>query len=202
MKGRRKPRYAMLMDTWTCVACKACVLACKSENAVPDGFCRDWLVEVTEGVFPDLRLENRSERCNHCEHPPCVHACPTGASHVSEGGVVLVTHHKCTGCKACIAACPYGARYVHPEGHVDKCTFCLHRVQRGQEPACVEVCPTGSLLFGDLNEPDSEVSRTLRARAHKVLKPETGCEPRVFFLVDRPAGTARSNEVAWTEAAR
>lgn len=193
-----KKRYAMVVDTWPCVACKACVLACKAENAVPDGYCRDWLVEVTSGVFPDLSQENRSERCNHCDNPPCVHACPTGASHVSEGGVVLVTHSKCTGCKACIAACPYGARFVHPEGFVDKCTFCLHRAQKGLVPACVEICPTKTLHFGNLDDPDSEVSRLLRSRPYKVLKPETGCGPRVFFLLGRnqpltsPAAVRRS----------
>lgn len=177
-----KKRYAMVVDTRQCVACKACVLACKAENAVPDGRARDWLVEEVRGQFPVLRAENRSERCNHCANPPCVAACPTGASHVNEGGTVLVTHHKCTGCKACIGACPYDSRYVHPDGYVDKCTFCLHRVQDGKVPACVEVCPTFCLHFGDLSDPDSEVSRLLRERPAKVLHPETGCGPNVYFL--------------------
>jgi Fe-S-cluster-containing dehydrogenase component len=177
-----KRRYVMTVDTRLCVNCKACVLACKSENDVPDGFCRDWLVEETRGRFPQLSLENRSERCNHCAHPPCVSSCPTGASHVNEGGTVLVTHSKCTGCKACVASCPYDARYVHPKGYVDKCTFCLHRVQRGEQPACVEVCPTSCLAFGDSSNPRSEVAALLRSRKHKVLHPETGCDPQVHFL--------------------
>jgi len=149
---------------------------------VPDGHARDWLVEEVRGRFPELRAENRSERCNHCSDAPCVAACPTGASHVNEGGTVLVSHNKCTGCKACIGACPYDARYVHPDGYVDKCTFCLHRVQDGQPPACVAVCPTFCLHFGDLNDPASEVSQLLATRKHKVLHPETGCEPNVYFL--------------------
>jgi Fe-S-cluster-containing dehydrogenase component len=112
-----------------------------------------------------------------------VTACPTGASHVSDGGTVLVDPDKCTGCKACIAACPYGARYVHPSaGHVDKCTFCLHRVRRGEQPACAEICPTSALVFGDLADPQSAVAERLRSREHKVLKPEAGLEPNVFFL--------------------
>jgi Fe-S-cluster-containing dehydrogenase component len=175
-------RYAMTVDTRLCVNCKACVLGCKGENDVPDGFSRDWLVEETRGRYPVLSIENRSERCNHCSNSPCVDACPTGASHVNQGGTVMVAHSKCTGCKACIAACPYDARYVHPKGYVDKCTFCLHRVKRGVEPACVEVCPTGCLAFGDLNDARSEVSKLLRTRKHKVLHPETGCEPNVYFL--------------------
>jgi len=182
MRGGEK-RYAMTVDTRLCVGCKACVLACKAENNVPDGFCRDWIVEEVRGEFPNLSMEIRSERCNQCSYPPCVDACPTGASHVNEGGVVLVSANKCTGCKACVAACPYDARYVHPKGYVDKCTFCLHRVQEGQQPACVEICPTRAFVFGDLNDPDSEISRVLRTRKHKVNNPETGCEPNVYFLV-------------------
>jgi Fe-S-cluster-containing dehydrogenase component len=183
MNHSKDPRYAMAVDTRLCVACKACVLACKAENSVPDGFFRDWLVEEVRGEFPVLSAENRSERCNHCTYAPCVQACPTGASHVSRGGAVLVTHRKCTGCKACMAACPYDARYVHPDRYVDKCTFCLHRVQRGERPACVEVCPTSCLHFGDLNDPGSEVARLLKTRRFKTLHPESGCEPNVHFLI-------------------
>lgn len=175
-------RYAMVVDTKKCVACKACVLACKAENNVPEGYCRDWLVEEVRGEYPDLSMQNRSERCNHCSNAPCVSACPTGASFVAEGGVVMVTKDKCTGCKACVASCPYDARYVHPEGYVDKCTFCLHRVQEGKQPACVEICPTRTLVFGDRNDPESEVSKLLASREWEVNHPEAGTEPNVFFL--------------------
>jgi Fe-S-cluster-containing dehydrogenase component len=184
VNARTVKRYAMVMDTRKCVGCSACVLACKAENDVPEGFCRDWIVEEVRGRFPDLSAELRSERCHHCSDAPCVDACPTGASHVSDGGAVIVTHDKCTGCKACIAACPYDARFVHPEGYVDKCTFCLHRVRQGQLPACVGVCPTESLHFGDLNDPDSEVSRLLATRAWKVQHPAAGTQPNLYFLKD------------------
>ena len=172
----------MVVDTRLCVACHACVLACKAENNVPEGYCRDWIVEEVRGEFPHLSAENRSQRCNHCSQSPCVDACPTGASHVGEGGVVLVTAAKCTGCQACISACPYDARYLHPEGFVDKCTFCLHRVRRGQQPACVSICPTNCLHFGDADDPQSAVSRLLTSRTSKVLRPELGTRPNVFFL--------------------
>ena len=177
-----KKRYAMAVDTRRCVGCNACVIACKTENALPEGGFRDWVVQEVWGKFPDLSMQIRSERCNQCSDAPCVTACPTGASHVAEGGAVLVDKAKCTGCKACVAACPYGARYVHPDGHVDKCTFCLHRVTKGKLPACVETCPTRSLAFGDLSDPDSPVSRLVRSRRNKVLKPEAGNAPNVFFL--------------------
>jgi Fe-S-cluster-containing dehydrogenase component len=175
-------RWAMAVDTRRCVGCAACVIACKTENAVPAGGFRCWTVQETSGVFPELALEVRSERCNHCARTPCVSACPTGASFVAEGGIVAVDARKCTGCKACVASCPYGARFVHPEGHVDKCTFCLHRVRRGAAPACVENCPTSALAFGDLSEPESPVSLLVRTRRARTLRPEAGTEPRVFFL--------------------
>ena len=181
-RANKEKRYAMMVDTRLCVACKACVFACKAENRVPDNFARDWLMEEVRGEFPSLSAENRSERCNHCSNTPCVRACPTGASHINEGGTVQVSRNKCTGCKACIAACPYNARYAHPEGWVDKCTFCLHRVRRGEEPACVSICPTDTLHFGDLNDPNSSVSKLQRSRRWKVLFPETGAKPNVYFL--------------------
>ena len=177
-----KKRYAMAVDTRRCVGCNACVIACKTENALPEGGFRDWIGQEVCGTFPNLGMQIRSERCNQCSDAPCVASCPTGASHVAEGGVVLVTASKCTGCKACMASCPYGARYVHPDGHADKCTFCLHRVVRGEVTACAEVCPTRSLTFGDLADPGSAVSRLLASRRHAVVKPEAGTEPNVFFL--------------------
>jgi Fe-S-cluster-containing dehydrogenase component len=177
-----KTHYGMAVDTVRCVGCNACVISCKTENALPDGGFRDWITTEVYGKFPSLWMQIRSERCNQCSNPSCVDACPTGASNVNQGGTVLVTRNKCTGCKACIAACPYGARYVHPDGYVDKCTFCLHRVNAGKSPACVETCPTRALTFGDLADPDSEVSRLVAARKNVVLQPESGNKPNVFFL--------------------
>ena len=181
-KNKSKKRYAMTMDPRRCVGCHACVLACKAENDLPDRGFRDWIVTETRGRFPHLAQEIRSERCNHCDNTPCVSACPTGASHINEGGTVIVDKRKCTGCKACMAACPYDARYIHPEGYADKCTFCLHRVQKGLTTACVEVCPTSALVFGDINDPASDISRLLRRRQTNVNKPETGLKPNLFFL--------------------
>lgn len=177
------PRFGMVIDTRLCVGCMDCVVVCRTENDVPEGFCRDWITTETRGDYPTLALEIRSERCNHCDNPPCVSCCPTGASHVEEfGRTVQVTKEKCIGCKACIASCPYDARYVHPDGFVDKCTFCYHRVARGDQPACVGVCPTRALTFGDKNDPNSEVAKLLRTRNARVLKPNSGTDPNVFFL--------------------
>lgn len=175
-------RYAMAIDTKKCVGCGDCVVACQTENNVPHGYCRDWIVENVTGTYPSLALEFRSERCNHCDNSPCVRCCPTGASHIAEGGIVLVKQSKCIGCGACIQSCPYDARYTHPEGYVDKCTFCIHRVEKGQNPACVDVCPTTCLHFGDLDDPNSDVSLALKDRTWKVLAPEAGTKPQLYFL--------------------
>jgi Fe-S-cluster-containing dehydrogenase component len=176
-------RLGMVIDTRRCVGCMDCVVACKTENQTPDGMNRDWITTATKGRYPKLSMTIRSERCNHCDNPPCVTCCPTGASHVHEwGGVVLVTKEECIGCKACLASCPYDARYVHPEGYADKCTLCIHRVEKGQDPACVSVCPTHCMHFGDLDDPESEVSRLLASRKHHAVLPEAGTKPRIFYL--------------------
>jgi Fe-S-cluster-containing dehydrogenase component len=173
----------MAIDTRKCVGCMDCVVACKIENHVPEGYNRDWITQRLQGSFPTLSLEIRSERCNHCDDPPCVSCCPTGASHVHPfGALVLVDEMECIGCKACLASCPYDARFIHPEGYADKCTFCVHRVEQGLQPACVAVCPTRCMYFGDLDDPRSEVRRLLASRKHHALLTEAGTRPRIFYL--------------------
>ena len=173
----------MAIDTRKCVGCSDCVVACQTENNIPLGYARDWITETVEGAYPNLALEIRSERCNHCADTPCVRSCPTGASHIIEGGIVKVTHEECIGCGACIQSCPYDARYSHPEGWVDKCTFCDHRVKNGQDPACVSVCPTYCMYFGDIDDPNSKISKVIATGKIKVLAPEVGTKPQIFYLI-------------------
>ncbi len=129
--------------------------------------------------------------CNQCQNPPCVQVCPVGATYKTKDGVVLVDQDRCIGCRYCIQACPYGARYLLPDVRttptgqvhvVDKCTWCYHRINNGRDPACVEVCPVGARSFGDLNDPDSDVSRILKERQVAVLKPDLGTKPKVYYL--------------------
>lgn len=177
-------RLAMVIDTKKCVGCMDCVVACKTENNVPEGYNRDWIVQEVHGKQPNLFLEIRSERCNHCDNPPCVYCCPTGASHVADvGGIVYIDYDKCIGCKACLASCPYNARFIHPDGYASKCTFCKHRVEEGLNPACVSVCPTHCMYFGDVKDPNSEVSKLLSSRKYHTLLPAAGTDPQIYYLV-------------------
>ncbi|NTV61865.1 MAG: 4Fe-4S dicluster domain-containing protein [Chlorobiaceae bacterium] len=180
-----RKNYGMIIDTRVCVGCSACVYACKSENAVPEGFCRDWVVQETSGSFPALSMENRSERCQHCDNAPCVTYCPTGASHYDEYGTVQINRSRCTGCKACMAACPYDARYVHPEGFIDKCTLCRHRLEKGLETACVSICPTRSLNLVDFNNMTPDSRALTSGKEVYRQKEHAGTEPRLFWISAR-----------------
>jgi tetrathionate reductase subunit B len=159
------------------------VVACKAENNVPIGHNRNWVSEVEKGRFPVVSVEMEPAQCMQCENPPCVRVCPTGASFTDRDGIVLIQASDCIGCRYCIAACPYDARYFHQEsGTVDKCTFCRHRIDAGEEPACVVTCPTKARVFGDANDPDSEVSRLLARNRVDVRKAEAGTGPNVYYL--------------------
>jgi len=122
--------------------------------------------------------------CNLCEHSPCSQACPVGATFDTPDGAVLVDPEYCIGCGFCIQACPYGCRFMNPETHTaDKCTLCYHRITRGLKPACVEVCPTQTRIFGDLKNPVEHDPLQEFIRNNKVftLKPHLGTEPRVLY---------------------
>ena len=180
------PHWSMLVDTRRCIACQACTMACSMENVSPEGQFRTVVATyaVTEpsgktglAVLPRL--------CNHCEEPPCIPVCPVGATFKRKDGIVLVDGERCVGCAYCVQACPYDARFVnHHTGKADKCTFCSHRVEAGLLPACVETCVGGARIFGDINNPQSEISRRLASAKEqiRVLKPEAGTNPRVFYI--------------------
>jgi len=129
--------------------------------------------------------------CMQCEDSPCTAVCPVSATYKTEDGIILVDPRRCIGCGYCVVACPYGARYIAPAadrspndtpGVADKCTWCYHRISRGDLPACVEVCPVGARKFGDASDPKSEIATIVRERAPKPLHPEFGTRPRVLYL--------------------
>ena len=181
---KRKPRYGMLIDLRRCIGCHACSVACKAEFDVPLGVYRSWVEYVEKGTYPNVGRSFLPRLCNHCNEPPCVSVCPTGATWKrEEDGIVVVDPDICIGCKYCILACPYDARFINPvTGVADKCDFCLHRVEKGLVPSCVNTCIGGARIFGDLNDPESEISRMVATNPVTVLRPEQGTEPNVFYI--------------------
>jgi Fe-S-cluster-containing dehydrogenase component/formate-dependent nitrite reductase membrane component NrfD len=175
-------KWAKVIDHTRCIGCHACSTACKSENLVPLSVNRTYVKYVDVGVFPEARRAFQVTRCNQCDHPPCVTACPTAAMYRRADGIVDFDKSICIGCKACMAACPYDAIFINPEDHAaEKCNFCAQRLDIGLEPACVIVCPTEAILVGDLNDPSSRVAKIVGRDAVTVRRPEKGTLPKLFY---------------------
>jgi Fe-S-cluster-containing dehydrogenase component len=175
-------QWGKVIDQTRCIGCHACSTACKSENAVPLGVNRTYVKYVDVGQFPAVRRAFQVTRCNQCEHPPCVTACPTSAMFRRPDGIVDFDKSICIGCKACIAACPYDAIFINPEDHsAEKCNFCAHRLEVGLEPACVTVCPTEAILIGDLRDPQSRVAQYVNRDIVAVRRPEKETRPKLFY---------------------
>jgi Fe-S-cluster-containing dehydrogenase component/formate-dependent nitrite reductase membrane component NrfD len=175
-------RWVKLLDQSRCIGCHACTTACKSENDVPVGVTRTYVKSVDVGEFPDVRRSFQVTRCNQCEDAPCVTACPTAAMYRRPDGIIDFDKSACIGCKACMAACPYDAIFINPDDHsAEKCNMCAHRLDIGLEPACVTVCPTGAIIVGDLNDPQSQVARVIGREPTAVRKPEKQTRPAVFY---------------------
>jgi tetrathionate reductase subunit B len=136
---------------------------------------------IADDGAPKLSL--LSGRCMHCDDPPCVTSCPTGASYKRDDGIVLVDRDLCTGCEFCIDPCPYNARFRDPtDGMISKCTFCQPRIDVGEEPACVHVCFTRALMFGDANDPNSEVARHLADGSwQRLVTNEINVGPNIYY---------------------
>jgi tetrathionate reductase subunit B len=178
-----RQRFGMVIDSARCIHCAACLVACKAENAVPDGHSRNRVSEEESGVYPRVTVVMAPSQCMQCEDAPCVRVCPTGASYRDADGVVLINPDDCIGCRYCVEACPYDARYFDEQsGTVDKCTFCAHRVVQGLEPACVTTCPTRTRDFGNLDDPASAVARLVASGRAGVRLPEAGTKPKVYYL--------------------
>lgn len=194
------PRYAMVIKVNMCTGCQTCSVACKMENLTMPGCARTTIIDQVSGVW-DVRL------CNQCENPPCVPVCPVHATWKEDSGITVVDQEKCIGCGQCVASCPYKARHINPKkgyfkedlafekvakkakekhrlhisGKVDKCDFCMHRLKKGLMPMCVEACTTLARVFGDLDDPKSEVAQ-LVAKGAMPLRPELGTKPRIFYI--------------------
>ena len=203
-------KFGLVIDLDTCVGCHACAVNCKEWNtggeagilpdydqygAQPDGvwFNRIHSYETEEGGCS--RTVNVPRSCLHCEDALCVTVCPTGASYKRvEDGIVLVDTDKCIGCQLCAWACPYGARELDEKaGVMRKCTLCIDRIHdenlppAEREPACVATCPARARHFGDLADPESEVSKLLEARGGLDLLSDLGYRPTNKYLPPRRA---------------
>ena len=195
-------KWGMAINKTRCIGCQTCAFACKMENNVPSGL--RWNRVLTEGcdvedgalgTYPALSRAYLPIACQHCENPACEKVCPTRATYKDDKGRVLVDYDKCIGCRMCMAACPYNARVFNWNEPVrdpdfnygdkdvpEKCTLCKERTDRGDEPMCVVCCPTKARIYGDLDDPDSEVSRAIRERGGYVLLEEQGTRPQVHYF--------------------
>lgn len=203
-------RYGMAIDISACAGCHACTIACKSNNNLPNGVVYHRVrtdggtyVDTASGTYPkDLHKKHYPIGCQHCSNPACVAECPTGASYQREDGIVAIKQDECIGCGTCITACPYDVRtlieeepeYVvdfplgdwdaptHKAGTVEKCTFCVNRLERGEVPACMELCPGRVRHWGDLDDPESDISKFLEGKKYERLLEDAGTEPNVYYV--------------------
>lgn len=205
-------RFGMVIDTARCFGCNTCAMTCKMVNNLSEGVWWNRIL-TDGGLQPDtpstdgghLEMSYLPVSCQHCENPACVKVCPVGATWKDgETGVVRQDYDKCIGCRMCVAACPYtGVRSFnweepkypigemiglsdvpeHQAHTVEKCTFCYQRIAKGDKPACMVLCPARARFWGDLDDPESEISNLVASREHKQLLPEEGTKPSVYYLV-------------------
>ena len=176
-------RYGMVIDLKRCYGCYSCVMACKQANCTPPGVFWSRVLRGEMGAFPNSVRQALPVLCMQCEEPDCMKVCPTGATYQTDDGIVRVDKDKCIGCKYCMMACPYDARFVNEEKKaVDKCTFCVHRLDAGLPPACVETCIGHARHYGDINDPNSDVSRLLARYPSYRLYEEAGTEPAIYYI--------------------
>ena len=202
-------KLAIGIDLHRCIGCNTCALACKMQNNVPDGMLWNRVLtegcerfDSAEGTYPNLSRTYLPLACQHCENPACERVCPTGATYKDDKGRVEIDYDKCIGCRMCMAACPYNARNfnwqtpvrvtganygdaevpVRPKGVAEKCTLCRERTDRGEEPMCVVCCPAHARIFGDLDDPDSEISQTILNRKAWTLLEGQGTRPSVHYF--------------------
>ncbi len=201
-------KLAIAINKNRCTGCQTCAFACKMQNNVPMGMTWNRVLsdgadneDGSLGTFPNVSRSYLPIACQHCENAACERVCPTGATYKDEFGRILVDYDKCIGCRMCMAACPYNARVfnweepvrdpgfnygdkdvpVRPKGVVEKCTMCKERTDKGEDPMCVYCCPTRARTFGDLDDPNSEVSKLLVSKDARVLLEDRGTRPQVFY---------------------
>jgi Fe-S-cluster-containing dehydrogenase component/formate-dependent nitrite reductase membrane component NrfD len=198
--------FGFVIDNRRCIGCHACTVACKAEHDDPIGVNKTWVKYVEKGEFPDTSRNFSVMRCNHCDDSPCTDVCPVTALWEREDGIVDFDPERCIGCKACMQGCPYDALYIDPNTETAaKCNYCSHRVDTGREPACVTVCPEDAIVAGDMENPDTDIARTISNQEVQARKPEKGTEPKLFYVdgdegSTTPGTTAREDHYMWSDA--
>jgi tetrathionate reductase subunit B len=197
-----KVRWGMLIDSGKCASgCTDCVTACSTENGFSSGTKAtdsQWIRKIEIKEIKTGKTQSLPMMCQHCAEPPCVDVCPTGASFKRADGIVLVDKHICIGCRYCVMACPYKARsFVHepqtnqkPDvprgmGTVEGCTLCVHKVDRGESPACVQACSAAgheAIIFGDLNNPNSEISKRVAQYSTRQIREDLNLNTGVRYM--------------------
>lgn len=190
-------RYGIAIDIDKCTGCYSCFLACKDEyvgnDYLPTSIAQpevehNWMdiKEIEQGTGTKVKLDYIPVTCMHCDNPPCAKVAPEGAVYKRDDGVVIIDPVKAKGCKAIVNACPYNVVTWNEQEQVgQKCTMCVQMLDNGEKTVrCAESCPTGAMVFGDLDDPNSELSKLLDERADKVedYKPEFGTKPVVKYL--------------------
>jgi Fe-S-cluster-containing dehydrogenase component len=187
-------RYGMVIDVAKCTACYSCFVACKDEHwdndyppysAGQPRYGQFWmnLTKKEQGTYPYIRVAYLPHPCMHCSSPSCLKAAKNGAISKKRNGIVVIDPQKAIGQKQIVDACPYGAIFWNVEKRLpQKCTFCAHRLAAGKMPRCAQVCPSGCLTFGDLNDSESEAAKLLKSGQAEVFHPEFKTRPNVYYL--------------------
>jgi len=175
-------RYGLLIDAAKCTGCTACTIACQMHNQLPPHLNFNRLEKLELGTFPNVKMEILPMQCMHCDNAPCVQVCPTQATYKREDGIVLIDHDKCIGCKYCMTACPYDARQLNEDRVPEKCRWCPEMLTNGEQPACASTCMNEVRLFGDLDDPNSEINKKMSQHEVYQILPEKGTKPRIYYV--------------------
>lgn len=204
MRSDPMPRFGLVVDLNRCTGCMTCVLACKEENDTRPGIWWNRILEVESERLDSITYVRYA--CMHCDDPPCIDACSEGAISKRSDGIVLIDKDKCKASGECAKACPYGLIEMnpdqdyfpeekgynqgsnpyykkHPPGKASKCNFCVHRIDKGRQPACVESCPSKALIFGDLDDPRSTIREKIWQAEPLLAHQNT--KPKSFYIIPK-----------------